>query len=190
MKYSFRLLLDVAHDLGDDELHALYEATQSDATFGSDDHGWSAEFDREAPDYASAVLKAIAQLENASVGVHVRKLVSDDESLVSAAEIGRRAGLSRQAVNLYVEGDRRDEIGPFPTPVATFASGQRIWRWGDVAPWIARATKREIASSEDREAAAVLNDLLDLRRRLPHVASHARKAVASAMEKELARLNA
>ena len=98
-EYSFRLLLDVAHDLGDDDLHALYEATQSDATFGSDDHGWSAEFDREAPDYASAVLKAIAQLENASVGVHVRKLVSDDESLVSAAEIGRRAGLSRQAVN-------------------------------------------------------------------------------------------
>src|SRR5207253_5466755 len=90
-EYSFRLLLDVAHDLGDDDLNALYEATQSDATFGSDDQGWSAEFDREAPDYASAVLKAIAQLENASVGVHVRKLVSDDESLVSAAEIGRRA---------------------------------------------------------------------------------------------------
>lgn len=189
-EYNYRLLLEVPHEPSDDELDALYAATESEATFGSDDDGWYAEFDREAPDYASAVLSAIEQLERAPAGIRVRKLESDDDALVSAAEIARRADLTRQAVNLYVDGQRKDELGPFPAPLATFASGQRIWRWGDVAPWIALATKRPIGGGQDREVAAVLNDFLDLRRRMPNVSLDARRAVASVMEKELAALSA
>ena len=189
-EYNFRLLLEVAHEPSDDDLDALYEATESEATFGSDDDGWYAEFDREARDYASAVLSAIEQIERAPAGIRARKLESDDDALVSAAEIARRANLTRQAVSLYVDGERNRDLGPFPAPLTTFASGQRIWRWGDVAPWIGRATKRELGQSQDREVTAVLNDFLDLRRRMPNVSVDARKAVASAMTRELAALNA
>ncbi len=185
-EFSFRLLLDVPHDLADEELSALYEATESDASFSSDDDGWSAEFDREATDFATAVLAAVRQLETAPVGVRVRKLVSDDEMLVGASEIARRAGLSRQAVNFYADGDRNRDLGPFPAPVATFASGQRIWRWGEVAPWIARASRRPNLASENAETAAAINDVLDLRRRLPHVSAETRTAVAEALSEELA----
>ncbi|HEY6959142.1 MAG TPA: hypothetical protein VI814_09985 [Candidatus Limnocylindria bacterium] len=189
-EYNFRLLLEVAHEPTDAELDALYGLTDSEASFGSDDSGWYAEFDREAPDYASAVLSAIEQLDRAPQGIGVRKLASDEDALVSAAEIARRAELTRQAVNLYVDGERNRDLGPFPTPLATFASGQRIWRWGDVAPWIARATRRDVSRSEERELTAVLNDFLDLRRRMPNVALDARKALATAMERELAALSA
>lgn len=185
-EFNFRLLLDVSHDLTDDELNALYEATESEATFGSDDDGWSAEFDREAADLVTAVIEAINQLESVPAGVHVRKLVSDDEVLVGASEIARRAGLSRQAVNFYADGDRKTDLGPFPAPITKFASGQRIWRWGEVAPWIARVSKRADLSSENTEAAAAINDFLDLRRRLPRVSAGARKLVTAALAKELA----
>src|SRR5512142_3463339 len=48
-EYNFRLLLEVAHEPTDAELDALYGLTDSEASFGSDDSGWYAEFDREAP---------------------------------------------------------------------------------------------------------------------------------------------
>lgn len=185
-EHNFRLLLDVDHDLIDADLNALYEATGSDATFGSDDDGWSAEFDREAPNYATAVLTAAEQLEGAGVGLRVRRLVSDEDALVSAAEIASRTRLSRQAVNLYAAGERNRELGPFPTPVVTFASGQRIWRWGDVIPWLSKALGRDLGSEELSETVAALNDVLDLRRRLPHVPAGARKVMAQALERELA----
>lgn len=190
--FSFRLLLEVPHDLTDDDLNALYEATDSDATFGSDDDGWSAEFDRDADDLATAVFDAIEQLEGAPVGVHVRTLVSDADALVGATEIARRARISRQAVNLYADGERNRELGPFPAPLATFASGQRIWRWGDVAPWILRASKRLDVSADDADAVAAnaettaaINDYLDLRRRAPHLSAGLRKKVLAALSREL-----
>ena len=191
-EFSFRLLLDVPRDLSDDDLNALYEATDADATFGSDNEGWSAEFDREADDLATAVFDAIEQLEGAPVGVHVRTLVSDAEALVGATEIAGRARISRQAVNFYADGERNRDLGPFPGPVATFASGQRIWRWGDVAPWIIRASKRVDISTADAdtvaanaETTAAINDYLDLRRRAPHLSAGLRKKVLAALSREL-----
>lgn len=184
-EHSFRLVLEVPHDLTEDDVNALYDATGPDVTFGSDDDGWSAEFDRAAPDYATAVLGAVRQLESAGVGVRVRRLVSDEDSLVSAAEIARRARLSRQAVNLYATGERNRELGAFPAPVATFASGQRIWRWGDVTPWLARALGRELGNEAIRDVIAAINDVLDLRRRLPKVPATSRKVMAEALEREL-----
>lgn len=183
-EYNFRLLLDVPGELTDDDLDALYEATESDATFSRDDQGWSAEFDRQAHGLAKAVMTAIGQLESAPVGVRVRELVSDDEALVTAADIARRTGRSREAIRLYAEGARNRELGPFPPPVVTFASGQRVWRWGDVAPWLARTLGTEPRPAEDREAASAINDFLDLRRRMAHVSRSTRATFAQALEQE------
>ena len=186
-EHNFRLLLEVPHALTDDDLNALYAATGSDGSFGSDDDGWSAEFDRETPgSYADAVLQAISQIEHSGTGVHVRQLVSDADALLSVSEMGRRTGSSREAIRLYVEGERNQKLGPFPAPVATFASGQKIWRWGDVVPWLSRAVGRDLGSSEAGYVASAINGYLQMDRALEHVSPDARQAVTHAVERELA----
>ena len=51
--------------------------------------------------------------------------------VVSAAEVARRIGLSRERVRQLALAP-----GRFPRPVGD-VRGSRIWRWGDVADWLA-----------------------------------------------------
>lgn len=61
---------------GDVEAHldALYEAGCSDATFGSVDGVWSADFDREAETFGEAVASAVADVSKVE-GVAVEGVV-------------------------------------------------------------------------------------------------------------------
>jgi len=182
-EYSFRLMFDAPEELSDDQLNALYEATDSEASFGSDDEGWSAEFDRDAPDFAHAVTSAIRDLMRA--GFTVRRLVSDDDTLMNLSEIGRRTHQSREAIRLYAEGERKRELGPFPVPVATFPTGERIWRWGDVTPWLSRATAKSLVSGQNADVVNAINDVLDLNRRRPRLQTKAREAVEELLDPRL-----
>lgn len=183
-EYNFRLLLDAPEGLSDEQLDRLYEATRSEASFGSDSDGWSAEFDRDAADFALAVTSAIADIARA--GLNVRELVSEDEALVNASEIGRRTKQSRETIRLYAEGERKRDLGPFPLPVTTLSNGERIWRWGDVAPWLSRAIGRKLPSDENGDVVSAINDALDLHRRLPRISSRARKAIEGIVDGRVA----
>ena len=55
----------------------------------------------------------------------------DPDGLVGTAEIARLAGVQPATVQRWTE---RHES--FPAPVQTLSMG-RLWRWGDVAEWIA-----------------------------------------------------
>lgn len=53
------------------------------------------------------------------------------DDIVGTPDVAERLGISRQRVLQLVE-----QKGRFPTPVAT-VRGTHVWRWGDIADWIA-----------------------------------------------------
>lgn len=83
------------------------------------------EFDGDMPE--SHVDGALNQLRSKGL-----EPVRIDPDLVTTSAIAERADVSRQAVRLWVEGERREG---FPMPYSP-ANGQRIWMWSDVYPWL------------------------------------------------------
>ncbi|MFJ4730679.1 hypothetical protein ACIP44_30690 [Streptomyces diastaticus] len=62
-----------------------------------------------------------------------------DEQFVSLADIATRAGLSHEAVRLWVAGKRRTDGEPFPAPRAHVGQGRtpiKIWVWPEVLAWL------------------------------------------------------
>src|SRR5690606_16029502 len=53
---------------------------------------------------------------------------------VTAAEIARWLGRSKDSVRLLISGERGK--GGFPVPVAGVTSKTQIWRWSEVLDWL------------------------------------------------------
>lgn len=70
-QFSFTLTVDGADLLAEAAQEALFEAGCDDATFGTTDGVQTAEFDREAVDFAEAVASAIKAIESAVPGARV-----------------------------------------------------------------------------------------------------------------------
>ena len=170
--YSFSLVMHGASELTPEIADALYEAGCDDALVGSRDGVLFAEFDREARSSAEAILSAVRQVESAGVGLTVLRVEPDE--LVSAAEIADRVGLSRETIRLYAMVRRGP--GNFPPPVARLRSRSPLYRWADVAPWLARHGGAAAADAGAELATATLIGLLnaafDLRRLAPRTAEH------------------
>jgi hypothetical protein len=134
-EHSFTLILD-----GDVEAHLdeLFEAGCDDATFGSVDGVSYAEFDREAETLADAVRSALEAIAGVD-GLGVRRVEPDD--LVTASEIAKRLGRSRESVRLLAAGKRGD--GSFPAPVTHALERNRLWHWADLLEWADKGSERE-----------------------------------------------
>jgi hypothetical protein len=171
--HSFSLVLQGANVLSPEIADALYEAGCDDALVGSRDGVLFAEFDREAPSPAEAIISAIRQIESAGVGLTVVRVEPDE--LVSSAEIATRVGLNRETIRLYATGRRGP--GTFPPPVARLRSRSPLYRWTDVAPWLAHhggtAAAHSTAQLETATLIGMLNAAFDLRRLAPRTAEHA-----------------
>lgn len=100
----------------------------------------------------SAAQKAINII--AEAGIKVRRL---SEDLVSRAGIAERTGMTRQAVGMWIRGERRKDQLAFPEPYHPVAGG--IWLWSDVNTWLHRTTNpgAENISYPDRCDYAVIN---------------------------------
>jgi len=86
----------------------------------------------------------------------------EPDALVTASEIARRIGWTRESVRLLAEGAR----GPGGFPAAAAGSrGQRtrLWRWSEVASWL-RASGIHAPSPVDGRMAAAVNGALDVMR--------------------------
>jgi predicted DNA-binding transcriptional regulator AlpA len=149
-EYTFTLILD-----GEPDLDALYEAGCDDATFGEVDDVHYAEFARQASSLADAVLSAIHDVE--SVGC-LRALRVEPDDLVTAAEIAKRLGRTRESVRLLIAGRRGS--GDFPPPVSHLRSRTRLWRWSDVAAWAKQLTPEQ---EHEARLLATANAVLELR---------------------------
>jgi hypothetical protein len=167
-EWMFRLTI-AGIALTDEQLDALFQAGCGDAAFSLERDGTVLGFfDREAETQEDAALSAIGDVEAAGIGARVLRVTRDDDWL-TASEIAKRVGRTRQSIGLLVRGDRGS--GGFPAPVARHGSPNPLWSWADVEAWFesyepAAIPKRGSKLSPD--FLAELNDRLDLRERLRH----------------------
>ncbi len=70
-QFSFTVTIEGADVMAEGAQEALFEAGCDDATFGVSDGVQTAEFDREAADFAEAVASAITAVESAVPGARV-----------------------------------------------------------------------------------------------------------------------
>jgi hypothetical protein len=128
---SYEFTLKLNREVTDKELDLLYEAGCDDAAIETGPLGAAADFDRDATSLAHAIASAALDIEKVpglrAVGVRC-------DSMVNLQAIADRAGVSREAVRLWATGKRGP--GGFPRPVMVTASGEQIWDWEQVAPWI------------------------------------------------------
>ncbi len=98
----------------------------------------------------------------------------EPDELVSAAEIANRVGLNRETIRLYAMGRRGP--GTFPPPVARLRSRSPLYRWTDVAPWLAhhggKAAAHAIAELGTATLIGMLNAAFDLRQLVPRTAEY------------------
>lgn len=80
----------------------------------------------DAPDCLTAAARARSEL--ARLGAAPVRLVDD---VVSRSEIAERAGVTRQAVGLWLSGARQQTL-TFPGPLVL--SGGGLWLWGELVP--------------------------------------------------------
>jgi len=156
--YNFILVLD---GFGPDDSgieDALFTAGCDDALLSFRGTTPLLDFDRESESLEDAVLSAIQDVEAAGLNATVLRIEPDD--LVTAAEISRRSGASREAVRLWHEGVRGP--GSFPPPVATLGTNTIVWSWAEVAAWLLKSGKiADRGAVESARFLATLNALLN-----------------------------
>jgi hypothetical protein len=160
MTHEFTLILSGFSELTNDVEDRLFEAGCDDALLGILDGTPFLDFSREAPSLEKAVLSAIRDVVQA--GFEVVRVEPDD--LVSAAEIARRSGRSRESIRQLRTAQRGR--GGFPAPVAGVKGRTQIWRWSEVADWLAKQRETRIAPETAAAARtiATVNAVLDLKR--------------------------
>lgn len=149
-EHTFTLIIN-----GEPDFDALYEAGCDDATFGEVDGVRYADFAREGPSLTDAVLSAITAVESVD-GLRVVRV--EPEDLVTASEIAKRLGRTRESVRLLITGRRG--AGDFPRPTSHLRSRSPLWRWADVAAWANRLTPEQ---EHDARVLATINAALELR---------------------------
>lgn len=127
-EFNFTLALDVS-GLSESQINALYR-TVPDSTASERNERAYVGLDRDAPDFATAVVSAIEDVERALPDVRV--LALEPEDLVSQADIAQRRGRSRESISQLVKGERGP--GNFPQP-RYFVADRGLWRWRDVEKW-------------------------------------------------------
>ncbi len=164
---------------------ALEQGDCDDALFGMRAGVPFADFDREAPTIADAVLGAIHDVESAVPALTVLRV--EPEEFVTASGIAVRTGRTRESVRLWIEGRRGP--GGFPPPVVWLEGRTRLWKWTEVSVWLAAAGSQ--AASPDSAMLAAINAGLELRRYVGALAkSELRGKFASLIADELQRLSA
>lgn len=154
-EHSFTLIIE--GDL-DSKIDELFEAGCDDATFGSVDGVGYADFDREEPTFAEAVVEAIKDVESVG-GLRVSRI--EPEDLVTISDIATRFGQSRESIRLYISGERG--LGGFPAPVSHLRTRNRLWRWSEVATWWDRTSGADAEEAIDAHLIGALNAVLELR---------------------------
>jgi predicted DNA-binding transcriptional regulator AlpA len=160
--YTFTLVLD-GPALSEDYVDRLYAAGCDDASFGGRGTEHVAEFDREAPTLAAALLSAIEDIEGDVPEYCVLRVEPDD--LVNASVIAERTGRSRESIRLLAKGERGE--GDFPKPVTWLDGNNQIWRWGEVAAWFEERGEAVGGSAGGApQFIAALNGVLETRQQL------------------------
>ncbi|MBX3424031.1 MAG: hypothetical protein KF752_20945 [Pirellulaceae bacterium] len=157
-EFDFTLILSGLTDFDDAIVDRLVEAGCSDATIARRYGRVYITFSREANSLVEAVVSAIGDVKRANVGASVMRI--DSCNLVTPAEIGRRLGRSRQAIDQYITGSRGP--GGFPAPACNITDGAPLYYWCEVAYWAVRNNLLSQQANKEAQELATLNTILEL----------------------------
>lgn len=130
--YQFSLILDGVDDRTPGLEDALFEAGCDDALINYKSGTVYLDFDRAGDNLEEVILSAIKNIEASNIGAKIVSVAP--EHLVSLSDIAERASMTRQAISLFVQGERGS--GNFPKPVLKIVNKSPLWRWSTVANWL------------------------------------------------------
>jgi len=157
--YTFSLVLaGVSIDTADLE-DKLFEAGCDDGLICFYGTNVYVDFDREADCFKSAIMSAIKNVEQAGLNAKVKSVDAGD--YVGLSDISQLTDISKQSIALLKDGKRGP--GTFPSPVLRLSSRQPLWRWGDVAQWLASNEKIDPILAENALIVESFNMALELR---------------------------
>jgi len=174
--HSFEIYFTApADDLGSEDgvrlLDALVSHGLDDASVAQMGDDLFAIVDREAGSFVDAVMTAFTQTESTD-GCAVLRVLPQD--LVSATEIARRHGKTRQWVNNLIKGKRGS--GDFPKPFALRGAAAH-WRWSDIEDYFAEGvTPDEAEVRAEAVFLETLNAALHFRNRSRELSEMSRDA--------------
>jgi hypothetical protein len=128
-EYQFTFILDYPGEINAELEDVLYEAGCDDAILYQQNGILHIGFTRTAYSLEHAVSSAMEAIVSVSVPVEMAGVEPGD--IVTAAEISRRLGISREYVRLLVKGERGP--GKFPLPIARPTPKMHLWSWREVA---------------------------------------------------------
>ncbi len=127
--FEFTFVVGGADPHADDFEDRFFEAGCDDATLVLMHGAVAACFSRTGTSFKDAVLSAYQDI--LAAGATVERFEPD--YLVSESEIAARAGVTRQAVNLFAKGERGAD---FPKPHIRVTTSQPLWDWVKVSRWL------------------------------------------------------
>lgn len=133
-EYQFTFILDYPGGIDAELEDALYEAGCDDALLYQQTGILHLEFTREASSLKEAVSSAMRAIRSARVAVELAGVEPGD--IVTAAEMSRRLGISRQYARMLINGERGS--GKFPLPIARPTPKMHLWSWQEVAHFAQR----------------------------------------------------
>lgn len=177
--FEFAVVATDSRGLGADDIDTvadiLFEAGCDDATPSFQNGVFVIDFDRRARNLIQAIASAIKDVRAA--GLRVLRVEPDE--IVSASEVARRLGVSRQAVSKWFR-----EYDGAPAPVLNASTDTPMYEWTAILKWLRRYRRERI--SVDRIIAGdivkLFNNSLKPSQRRPALASlgvHAEPAADS-----------
>ncbi len=131
--YQFTLVLNHVDEHTPNLEDSLYESGCDDALINFRNGTVYLDFDRKAVSLEEAVLSAIKNVESSSVKPIVVTVAP--ENLVTESEIAKRLKIGRQAVSLWIKGQRRSHQS-FPRPIMKLSDKSPFWKWREVVEWL------------------------------------------------------
>ncbi|MDZ4740163.1 MAG: hypothetical protein SGJ03_09695 [Alphaproteobacteria bacterium] len=133
--FEFSMVVEGIDRRASDFEDRLYKAGCNDALIGVVKGVVVLDFSRAAKSFQDALATAMRDVRRA--GGRIVRIEPD--SYASLSDIAERAGLTRQAVSLFVQGKRGP--GDFPPPSMRVTTESPLWDWLSVAQWLERHGK-------------------------------------------------
>jgi len=132
LEHDFALIVGGVNELTQPIEDALFDAGCDDSTLSIQYGLLYVEFSRSATSLEDAIISAINDVRKADIGAEVLRV--DECNLVTASEIARRIGRSRELVRQYRTGQRGP--GGFPPPECHLTDHAPLWAWCAVSYWL------------------------------------------------------
>lgn len=154
LTFQFTLILNNVDELTPGLEDSLYEAGCDDALINFRNGTVYLDFDRQASSLKEAVISAIKQVESTKFGAVVGGVAPDN--FVTESEVAQRLSLKRQAVSLWIKGQRRIST-PFPSPKLKLGNKSPLWKWNEITEWL--YANQIIKQKEIVETAMFIEDI-------------------------------